>query len=63
MNNNEDVTYAQIPLDLKHRTAYGREDFLISPCNQDAAAWIDKWPDWPAPALMLYGPAASGKTH
>ena len=63
MNNNEDVTYAQLPLDLKHRTAYGREDCLISPCNQDAAAWIDKWPDWPAPALMLYGPAASGKTH
>ena len=63
MNNKEDATFAQIPLDLKHRTAYGREDFLISPCNQDAAAWIDKWPEWSAPALILYGPAASGKTH
>ena len=63
MNNKEDATFAQIPLDLKHRTAYGREDFLISPCNQDAAAWIDKWPEWSAPALSLYGPAASGKTH
>lgn len=56
-------TYSQIPLDLKHRTAYGREDFLIAPNNQDAAAWVDKWPDWPAPALLLYGPAACGKTH
>jgi chromosomal replication initiation ATPase DnaA len=53
----------QIPFDLGHRTAMGREDFLIAPNNQDAVAWIDLWPEWPAPALILYGPAASGKTH
>lgn len=53
----------QIPLDLGHRTAMGREDFLIAPSNQDAVAWIDLWPEWPAPALVLYGPAASGKSH
>jgi len=53
----------QIPLDLGHRTALGREDFLIAPCNQDAVGWIDRWPTWPAPALILQGPAASGKTH
>ncbi len=29
----------------------------------EAVAWIDRWPNWPAPALTLYGPAASGKTH
>lgn len=53
----------QIPLDLGHRTALGREDFLVAPCNQDAVGWVDRWPGWPAPALVLYGPAASGKTH
>lgn len=53
----------QIPLDLGHRTALGREDFLVAPCNQDAVAWIDRWPDWPAPALVLHGLPASGKTH
>ncbi len=53
----------QIPLDLGHRTALGREDFLIAPCNQDAVGWIDRWPTWPAPALILQGPPASGKTH
>jgi DnaA regulatory inactivator Hda len=53
----------QIPLDLGHRTAMGREDFLIAPGNQDAVAWIDLWPEWPAPALVLYGPVASGKSH
>ncbi len=53
----------QIPLDLGHRPAQGRDDFLITASNRDAVAWIDRWPDWPAPAFVLYGPAASGKTH
>lgn len=53
----------QIPLDLGHRNAMGREDFMIAPSNQAAVGWIDKWPDWPAPVLVLYGPPASGKTH
>jgi chromosomal replication initiation ATPase DnaA len=54
---------SQLPLDLGFRPALGRADFLIAPCNAAAVAWIDRWPDWPAPALALWGPAASGKTH
>ncbi|MCF8496625.1 MAG: DNA replication protein [Alphaproteobacteria bacterium] len=54
---------SQIPLDFETRPALGREDFLIGPGNKDAVAWIDRWPEWPAPALILTGPAASGKTH
>ena len=53
----------QLPLDLGFRPALGRADFLIAPCNAAAVAWIDRWPDWPAPALALWGPAGSGKTH
>ncbi len=53
----------QIPLDLGHRTAMGRDDFLVTTSNQDAVAWVDLWPEWPAPALVLYGEEASGKTH
>ena len=53
----------QIPLDLSMRPALGMEDYLIGPSNADAVAWIDRWPDWPAPLLVLSGPAASGKTH
>ncbi len=53
----------QIPLDLGHRTALERHDFLVAPNNHDAVAWIDLWPEWPAPCLVLYGPVASGKTH
>lgn len=53
----------QLPFDLGHRAAYEREDFWVSSSNSAAVAWIDKWPDWPAPALVLYGPPACGKTH
>ena len=53
----------QLSLNLPYRTAYGREAFWVAPCNQEAVAWIDKYPDWPVPAVFLYGPAGSGKTH
>ena len=42
---------------------YAREDFVVAPGNREALAWIDRWPDWPAPALALGGPAGCGKTH
>jgi chromosomal replication initiation ATPase DnaA len=53
----------QLPLDLGFRPALGRADFLVAPCNEAAIAWLDRWPAWPSPALALYGPAGSGKTH
>ena len=53
----------QIPLEFPVRPAMGREDFMIGSSNEDAVKWIDQWPDWPAPALFLNGPAASGKSH
>lgn len=53
----------QLVLDLQPRTAFGREDFLAAPCNSDALAWIDRWPDWPASGLAIHGPAGCGKSH
>jgi chromosomal replication initiation ATPase DnaA len=53
----------QLTLDLGHRPAFGRDDFLIGAANQEAVDWLDKYPDWPAPGLALVGPAGSGKTH
>lgn len=38
-------------------------DFLVASCNRDAVAWLDRWPEWPAPALIVYGPEGCGKTH
>ena len=53
----------QLPLDLPVRTALGAEDFVVSTSNRDAVAWLDRWPDWPGPALAIYGPAGCGKSH
>ena len=54
----------QLALDLKlPPPTYAREDFVVAGGNREALAWIDRWPDWTAPALALSGPAGSGKTH
>jgi chromosomal replication initiation ATPase DnaA len=53
----------QLVLPLEMRSASGRDDFIVAPGNSSAVAFIDSWPDWPAPAAALYGPAASGKSH
>lgn len=54
---------AQLPLDLPHRTAMGRDDFLVAGSNAAAVSVIDAWPDWPSPVLILVGPEGSGKSH
>ena len=53
----------QLAFDLPARPAMGREDFLVASCNRDAVGWIDRWPEWPYPCMVLYGPPGSGKTH
>jgi len=54
---------AQLPLDLPHRPALGRGDFLVSSNNALAVDWIDRWPDWPGGVVALHGPAGAGKSH
>lgn len=63
MQNTIEKQPQQIPLDLGARSAHGLEDFLLGPENRDAVGWIDRWPEWPAPTLIMSGPAACGKTH
>lgn len=53
----------QLVLELGHRPASGREDFLVAPPNEAAVALIDSWPDWPDRIVALVGPEGSGKTH
>ena len=53
----------QLVLDLPHRQALGRDDFLVTESNAAAVALIDHWPDWPAHAAILVGLAGSGKSH
>lgn len=54
---------AQLPLDLKLPARQAREDFLPAPANEAALAWIDRWPAWPGPALVIQGPEGAGKSH
>ena len=54
---------AQLALNLPHRSATGEADFLVAPSNAEAVAWLDRWPDWPGPALVIHGPPACGKSH
>jgi chromosomal replication initiation ATPase DnaA len=54
---------AQLPLDLGHLPALGREDFLVAASNDAAIRWLERWPAWPQPALALHGPPGAGKTH
>lgn len=53
----------QLALDLPHRPALGAADFLVAPSNEEAVAWVDRWPNWDAPGLAIHGPAGSGKSH
>ncbi len=57
------MSEAQIPLDLGHRPALSDGDFLVAPCNAEAHAWLKRWPNWPGPSSVVYGPAECGKTH
>jgi chromosomal replication initiation ATPase DnaA len=56
-------TPRQLPLVLDHRPASAREDLVVGTSNRAAVALIDRWPDWPAPVLVVAGPPGSGKTH
>jgi chromosomal replication initiation ATPase DnaA len=53
----------QFTFNFSRRAAFGRSDFLVSGSNAAAMAWIERWPDWPASALVMHGPPGCGKTH
>ena len=58
------VTNKQLPFDLNNNSTYERDNFFISSSNKEAISWIDKWPDWGSPSiLIIIGATASGKTH
>ncbi len=53
----------QLPLALGADASHAREDLVVGTANADALTWIDAWPDWGAPGLVLWGPEGSGKSH
>jgi chromosomal replication initiation ATPase DnaA len=56
-------TPKQLAFDLPLAPRFDREDFLVSPSNEQAYGMIESWPDWPDTVLLLEGPRGSGKSH
>lgn len=54
---------SQYTLALQLPTVFAEENFFISPSNFDAHQLVMSWPHWPSHALLLVGPAGSGKSH
>jgi chromosomal replication initiation ATPase DnaA len=54
---------SQLILPIEPASRMTRDDFIVASGNANALAFLDKWPDWSAPAAALFGPGASGKTH
>ena len=53
----------QLALALPHAESLTRDNFLEGPCNAQALALVDSWPDWPNKMMMLAGPEGGGKSH
>jgi len=53
----------QLTFDLPVRRAYGRDDYLVSPSNENAVRQIERPQEWPLGRAVLVGEKGCGKTH
>ena len=53
----------QLILKFPAHQAYKKEDFYVSPSNQEAYDFINSWPKWIKRIINIFGPVGSGKTH
>ena len=53
----------QLILKFPSQQAYKREDFYVSPSNQEAYDFINSWPRWIKRIVNIFGPSGSGKSH
>ena len=53
----------QLVLKFPEHRAYKREDFYVSPSNQEAYDFINSWPKWIKRIVNIFGPPGSGKSH
>lgn len=63
MNPSHQERPRQLPLELGHEPEFSRDHLVVSPANAEAAALVDRWPEWAAPVAILAGPTGSGKSH
>ena len=53
----------QLVLPFTHQPQFAAEDFVASPGNAEARAWLDRPEGWTNGRLLITGPAGSGKSH
>ena len=53
----------QLILKFPTQQAYKKEDFYVSPSNQEAYDFINSWPNWIRRIVNIFGPFGSGKSH
>ena len=53
----------QLILKFPAYQAYKKQDFYVSPSNQEAYDFINSWPQWIKRIINIYGPSGSGKSH
>ena len=53
----------QLILKFPTQQAYKKEDFYVSPSNQEAYDFINSWPKWIKRIINIFGPSGSGKSH
>ena len=53
----------QLILKFPAHQAYKKEDFYVSPSNQEAYDFINSWPKWIKRIINIFGPPGSGKSH
>ena len=53
----------QLILKFPSHEAYKKEDFYVSPSNQEAYDFINSWPKWIKRTINIFGPSGSGKSH
>ena len=52
----------QLILKFPTHQAYKKEDFYVSPSNQEAYDFINSWPKWIKRIINIFGPSGSGKS-
>ena len=53
----------QLILKFPTHQTYKKEDFYVSPSNQEAYDFINNWPKWIKRIINIFGPSGSGKSH
>ena len=53
----------QLILKFPTYRVYKKEDFYVSPSNQEAYDFIINWPKWIKRIINIFGPSGSGKSH